>query len=76
MKQLIIAMIVFFGIASPALAGHCPRDANLIKQSLASQSNEEAKSLLDKGVALHNSGKHKESLEALHQAMEILGIEH
>jgi hypothetical protein len=76
MKQVLIALIVTVGFASPALAGHCPKDANLIKQTLAGQSNEEAKSLLDKGVALHSSGKHKESLEALHQAMEILGIAH
>ena len=76
MKQLLIATIMVFGFASPALAAHCPKDAKLIEASLASQSNEEAKALHDKGVALHSSGKHKESLEALHQAMVILGIAH
>ena len=76
MKQAVIAMIVIFGFASPAIAGHCPKDANLIKQALASQSNAEAEALLNEGVALHSSGKHKESLDALHQAMEILGIAH
>jgi len=76
MKQLLIAMVVMFGLASPALAGHCPKDAQLIKDALASQSNEEARALLDKGVALHSSGNHKESLDALHEAMKLLGIDH
>ncbi|MDH3229583.1 MAG: hypothetical protein OEN55_07320 [Alphaproteobacteria bacterium] len=76
MKQLLVAMIVIFGFASPVLAAHCPKDANLIKEALAGQSNDEAKALLDKGVALHSSGNHKESLDALHEAMKLLGIAH
>jgi hypothetical protein len=76
MKQLLIAAIAIFGFASPVLAGHCPKDAQLIKEALASQSNNEAKALLDKGMALHSSGNHKESLDALHEAMKLLGIAH
>lgn len=76
MKKLLIAMIVLFGFASPALASHCPRDAQKVSQALESQNNPEAKALLDKGVALHEAGKHAESLEALHEAMKMLGIEH
>ena len=39
-------------------------------------SNDEAKALLDKGVSLHSAGNHKESLDALHEAMKLLGIAH
>jgi hypothetical protein len=76
MRRLIIVVFVAFGFASPALAGHCPKDVKLIDTALARQSNPNAKALRDKGDELHKSGKHKESLAELHQAMKILGIEH
>ena len=76
MKQALIAVIVIFGFTAPALAAHCPKDAQKIQQSLANQDNAEAKALMEQGVALHSAGKHKESIDALHQAMQILGIEH
>ena len=76
MKQLLIAVIMIFGFAGPVLAAHCPKDAALIKAALANQSNDEAKALLDKGVSLHSAGSHKESLDALHEAMKLLGIAH
>ena len=76
MKKLLVSAIVIFGFASPALAAHCPKDVKLIEQALTSQSNDEAKALMEKGAALHSSGSHKESIDALHEAMKILGIEH
>ncbi len=76
MKRLIIAAFVIFGFASPALAGHCPKDVKLIDAALATQSNAKAKALRDTGDGLHKSGTHKDSLAALHEAMEILGIKH
>lgn len=76
MKSLFVAMIAIVGFASPVLAAHCPRDGKLIEEALASQSNDEAKALLDKGMAEHKAGSHKESLDSLHEAMKLLGIEH
>ncbi len=76
MKKFFVAAIVVFGFASPALAGHCPKDVRLIDAALAQTSNAEAKSLRDKGDALHKSGTHGDSLAALHEAMKILNIEH
>lgn len=76
MKRTIIAVIFAIGFTSPALAGHCPKDVKAIDAALAEQSNAEAKALRDKGQQLHEAGQHGESLEALHQAMNILGIEH
>jgi hypothetical protein len=34
----------------------------------------EVKALHDKGVALHKSGKHAESIKALYAATKILGV--
>jgi hypothetical protein len=76
MKRLFVASVVVFGFASPALASHCPKDAKLVAAALANQSNAEAEQLAAKGMKLHEEGKHKESLDALHEAMKLLGIEH
>ncbi len=76
MKRLIIAAILVFGFATPALAGHCPKDIRKVSAALQDQDNARARNLRDKGQSLHKAGKHKESLTALHQAMRILGIEH
>ncbi len=76
MKKLLVATVLILGFSSPVLAAHCPKDIKLIEEALASQSNDEAKALMEKGAALHASGNHRESLEALHEAMQILDIEH
>lgn len=76
MKRLLIAAVLAVGFASPALASHCPKDVKAIDAVLASHPNAEAKALRDEGAQLHEQGKHKESLDALHAAMKILGIEH
>lgn len=76
MKRLLIAAIIAVGFTSPAFANHCPKDIAKIDAALAQQSNAEAKALRDKGEELHKAGQHAASLEALHQAMAILGLEH
>ncbi len=76
MKSMIIAVVLVFGFATPALAGHCPKDIRKVSAALADQDNARARNLRDKGQSLHTAGKHKESLAALHQAMKILGMEH
>ena len=76
MRRLFIAAFIAFGFSSPALAGHCPKDVKLIDAALTQQSNAEVQSLRDRGEMLHKSGKHKESLATLHEAMKILGVKH
>lgn len=76
MRRLFITAIFALGFASPAFASHCPKDVKLIDAALAQQSNPEVKALRDKGEELHKAGKHKESEDALHQAMKILGLNH
>ena len=81
MKRLFIALAVLIGITSPAFAKHCPNDAKIIDQSmgkamgLTKMQMTEVKALRDKGVALHKSGKHAESIKVLHEAVKILGVE-
>ncbi len=76
MKTSIIAAILVFGFATPALAGHCPKDIRKVSAALQGQDNAKARNLRDKGRSLHKAGKHKESLVALHRAMKMLDLEH
>ena len=68
-------------VSSSAFAMHCPLDMKKIDAALAQgpslSANELArvKTLRAEGEALHNSGKHGESVNKLGEAMRILGIE-
>ncbi len=82
MKRLSIVAAVFVGVglSSPAFAKHCPKDAAIIDQALAKGAGSgkmqmtEAKALRDKGMALHKSGNHGESIKVLHAAIKLLGV--
>ncbi len=82
MKRLFVAAAVLVGISfsSPAFAKHCPKDAAIIDQALAKGTGyskmqmTEAKALRDKGMALHKSGNHGESIKVLHAATKLLGV--
>ena len=76
MRKLLVTALVVFGFASPALAGHCPKDVRLIDAALAQTSNAKAENLRNKGDTLHKAGKHRDALDALHQAMKMLNIKH
>lgn len=82
MKTLFIAAVVLVAMASPALAGHCPKDARIIDQAMGKAMTmsplkmAEVKTLREKGMALHQSGNHAESIKTLHKATKILGIKH
>ncbi len=81
MKSILVAAAVVVAMTSPALAKHCPRDVQIIDQSLpkakglSEMQMTEVKALRDKGDALHKSGNHGESIKVLHQAIKILGVE-
>ena len=76
MKRLIIAAILIFGFASPAMADHCRKDIRLIQAALQGQNNAKAEKLLAKGRKQHKAGNHDAAETALHQAMKMLGIKH
>jgi hypothetical protein len=60
---------------------HCPMDMKAIDAALAKKPQLSATQLDDvkkyraEGEALHNAGKHQESVDTLAKAKKILGIE-
>jgi hypothetical protein len=81
MKRAVLAAAASLMFATPAFAMHCPSymakiDEALAKNpSLTAEQLAEVQTLRQEGEALHNSGKHAESEESLHKAMDILGVE-
>lgn len=81
MKRIFLATAFSLAMLSPAYAFQCPADIAAIDAALAGNTGlsdaERAKvqELRDEGEALHQAGKHGESVETLAQAKEILGIQ-
>lgn len=67
-------------LAFPALAFHCPADMKKIDEALSrspqltTEQMAEVQKLRADGEALHKEGKHRESVDTLAKAMQILGI--
>lgn len=82
MNKLILSVAVALLLAaSPAYAGHCPKDVKHVKEALAKSSasaenKAKAQVLMAEGEAMHKAGKHGESLKALHDALHLLGEKH
>lgn len=81
-KIIITGVFAAFALGAfngPALAGHCPKDVKKIEAAMSTLDTSNmsmAKDAATKGLALHKSGKHGESIKVLHKAMEALGIKH
>jgi hypothetical protein len=66
-------------VTAGAFAFQCPMDMKKIDDALAkgpklsAEQMSEVKKLRTEGEALHKSGKHQESMDALAKAMKILG---
>lgn len=74
--RLILIMFVL-ALPSTVLASHCPKDAKAIDHGLQSSkidmsAAKDIKALRDKGMELHNAGKHREAEKALAEAMRKL----
>ena len=80
MKKIALTLAML-ALSGAAFAAHCPADMRQIDAALAANPQltaaqmTEVKSLRAEGEALHKAGKHRESVETLHKAMVILGIE-
>ncbi len=77
-----IALLIALALASTAaLAFHCPADMKKIDEALAKNPPLSAAQLAEvkkyraDGEALHNAGKHQESVDTLARAMAILKIQ-
>jgi hypothetical protein len=78
MRKAILALAVL-AFSGSALAFHCPKDmkkidAALEKTTLSAEQLAEVKKLRADGEALHNAGRHQESVDTLAKAMKLLGI--
>ena len=83
MKKMlsVLAAVAALGLATPAFASQCPADIKKIDAALQSdkgkmlsdEQRKEVMELRDKGEELHEAGKHKESVETLGKAKEMLG---
>ena len=76
---LVVAVFATGFLSAPALARHCPKDVKKINAALAKMSDMKMPMMENaaaKGLALHKSGKHGESIKVLHAAMKDLGIKH
>ncbi len=82
MPKKLFAFAALFALANPVFAGHCPADVKAIDAAveagtdLDEETLAKVKELRDQGEALHNDGKHADSLDTLHEAMKLLGVEH
>ena len=66
-------------LSAPALAAHCPKDVKKINAAMSKMDGNKmsmAKEAAAKGLALHQAGRHGESLKGMHAAMKALGIKH
>ena len=81
MKLKLLISTLTLVVCSSAFAMHCPLDMRKIDAALATDPNlssqqlAQVKTLRAEGEALHNAGKHQESVDTLGEAMRILGIE-
>ncbi|MDZ7840346.1 MAG: hypothetical protein U5R46_05920 [Gammaproteobacteria bacterium] len=80
MKRILSFMILILA-STLAFGSQCPMDMAAIDKHLAGNPDltdkqmTQVKELREQGEQLHNEGKHDESVEALAEAKEILGIE-
>lgn len=82
MKRILITAAAVIALSAPAFANHCPKDMAAIDAALAKNPKlsdaqmTQVKKLRAEGEALHKAGNHKESVETLQKAEDILGIPH
>lgn len=80
MRKLLAALALSFAMTGTAFAHSCPTHMKAIDEALAknppltAEQLAEVKEYREEGERLHNEGKHDESIAALKEAEEILGI--
>lgn len=78
LKKIALATALLGFMATPALAGHCPKDAKAIEAALAKATNlsdadkAAITAMKDEGMALHNAGDHRASEAKLAEAMRMI----
>lgn len=81
LKHTLIGIAAALFIAGPAVAAQCPLDMKKIDEAMSAnpaisaEQMAEVKQLRAEGEALHEAGKHGESVDTLAKAKAILGIQ-
>ena len=76
--RFLLALPIAIGLSAPAFAFQCPVDIGKIDAALAANAGLDpnlrntVKTLRDTGERLHNAGKHKDSVQTLDGAKQIL----
>ncbi len=76
--HLLLALPIVIGMSAPAFGNQCPVDIGKIDAALAANAGLDPnlrntiKTLRDTGERLHNAGKHKDSVQTLDGAKQIL----
>jgi hypothetical protein len=82
MHRVLLTAAVLLAFSAPAFANHCPKDMAAIDAALAKNPKlteaqlTQVKKFRAEGEELHKAGKHKESVETLQKAEDILQIPH
>lgn len=83
MMRKLVTIFVFAAFSTAAFAGSCPRlmnevDAALedpaVEQRLSDEQLAQVRQLREEGEEAHRAGDHAESVQALKEAKDILGI--
>jgi hypothetical protein len=78
MKAIVLSLALAVGLAAPAFANNCPVLMGQFEEALKTSTVDDAtkaaaQALYDTGKAAHESGDHAASLEALNEALAMLG---
>jgi len=82
MKRTLALGVSLLFAAGAAYAAHCPTHGKAIDEALAKNPKlteaqmKEVKELKKKGDDAHKAGNHKEAMESMHKAMDMLGLKH
>ena len=78
--RTLLAAIALAAASATAFGAHCPLDMKAIDAALAKNPSLSAEQLAQvkkyraEGEALHNAGKHQDTVDTLEKAKKILGI--
>ena len=76
MLKIITLFAAVLMFSAPAFAGSCPTKVAAIDAALAEgnvKNPDQIKKMRDKGQALHDAGKHAQSVQVLSQALKMAG---
>ena len=79
MKKIMLSVVVVMGLASPVFANSCPLLMGQFEEALTTTTVDDATKaaaqvLFDTGKAAHEAGDHDASVEALTEALALLGV--